>query len=176
MLGEVKCSRVEPPSPGPPRLDENLVEIVVLWAKVRARQGTRFSGSIYLSQGPYQRIHTHSTKNINNIYLLHRIEWSGVPRSTGTVVGEQAGLEESREVVPPGRVKLTPIPAIVHAAFHRLLSMLTPGRGRSSAADPGLELTLSEFLHSQASPRDEGGLGGAGSRSAGLSAALLLNP
>lgn len=147
-----------------------------LWAKVRARQRTRFSGSIYLSQGPYQRIHTHSTKNINNIYLLHRVEWSGVPRSMGTVVGEQAGLEESMKWYPPGRVKLTPTPATVHAACHRLLTTATPGRDRPSAADPGLELTLSEFLVLRQAPWDEGGVEGAGSRSEGLSAALLLNP
>lgn len=92
------------------------------------------------------------------------------------MVGEQAGLEESMKRYPPGRVKLTPAPATVHAACHRLLTTVTPGRDRPSAADPGLELTLSEFLVLRQAPWDEGGVEGAGSRSAGLSSALLLNP
>lgn len=42
--------------------------------KVRARQEARSSGSVYTSQGWYQNIHSQSTKSINNIYLLHKIE------------------------------------------------------------------------------------------------------
>lgn len=53
-------------------------------------------------------------------------------------------------MVPPGRVKPTPVPAI----FHRLWSIMTPGRGRADL----LQLTLAcsslcrNLLHSQASP------------------------
>lgn len=93
MLGG-KCSLAW--VPGPPRLDELLVERAALWARVWARQEARFSGTQNLSQRPYQSIHIHSTKNTNNIYLLHGIEWSGVPGGTWEIqLGDRQGWESS---------------------------------------------------------------------------------
>lgn len=51
---------------------------------------------------------------------------------------------------------------------------MTPGRGRPSTADPGLELTLSGISSIlRRAPWDEGAEGGARVRPVGLSAALL---